>query len=65
MIGFDRVYILTTGVAVFDPDGTRIPAQARGANFQRVLEAMLAQLDRSCNRLSRLARRPDLDLALA
>ena len=26
------------GPAVFDPDGTRIPASARGANFQRVLE---------------------------
>jgi hypothetical protein len=26
------------GVAVFDPDGTRIPASARGSNFQRVLE---------------------------
>ncbi len=26
------------GAAVFDPDGTRIPASARGANFQRVLE---------------------------
>jgi hypothetical protein len=26
------------GPAVFDPDGTRIPAQARNANFRRVLE---------------------------
>jgi hypothetical protein len=26
------------GPAVFDPDGTRIPASARGAGFQRVLE---------------------------
>src|SRR6185369_8189758 len=26
------------GPAVFDPDGSRIPAQARSANFQRVLE---------------------------
>ena len=26
------------GPAVFDPNGTRIPASARGANFQRVLE---------------------------
>jgi hypothetical protein len=26
------------GPSVFDPDGTRIPAQARGANFLRVLE---------------------------
>ena len=26
------------GPAVFDPDATRIPASARGANFQRVLE---------------------------
>src|SRR6185503_13409009 len=26
------------GASVFDPDGARIPAQARSANFQRVLE---------------------------
>ncbi|MSO82260.1 MAG: hypothetical protein EXQ53_03040 [Acidobacteria bacterium] len=33
-----NVTIGRPGPAVFDPNGTRIPASARGANFQRVLE---------------------------
>src|SRR5436309_2805569 len=32
------------GPAVFDPNGTRIPASARGANFQRVLEYTTSDL---------------------
>jgi len=32
------------GPAVFDPDGTRIPASARGENFQRVLEYTTSDL---------------------
>jgi len=32
------------GPAVFDPDGTRIPVSARGANFQRVLEYTTSDL---------------------
>jgi Carboxypeptidase regulatory-like domain/TonB dependent receptor-like, beta-barrel len=32
------------GPAVFDPDGTRIPAQARSTNFRRVLEYVTSPL---------------------
>ena len=32
------------GVAVFDPTGTLIPAEARGVNFQRVLQSQTSEL---------------------